>query len=232
MSARPWVTPVLVVGVLATSVVAIGYSIATGEEIATVVLSVPVLMLSAATLWLALPRPARLILIRQDELELDDLIFFLYPLGSAAKAIPRDYLLQLHVAVCNVGDRKAVISAIRLKGFFTEDGTRAALPDAPQVLAGHQWVQRSGWVIAGQGMTHRMEANSVPPPYVLEPDDVVTVRFRTRRGIDWSPQWDLAALRSFCELLEAPIVREALEPRLHRRGGRRGQPRTRLVAPR
>jgi hypothetical protein len=176
MLARLWVPPLLVVGVLAASIIAIVYSASTGEEIATVVLSVPVLVLSAATLWLALPKRARVIVIRQDELELDDLIFFLYPLGSDSQALPVDYLLQLHVAVCNVGDRKAVVSAIRLKGFFAEDGSPSALPDAPSVVAGAQWVQRSGWVIAEQVMERRAEANSVPPPYVLERDDVILTR--------------------------------------------------------
>jgi hypothetical protein len=209
---RTWALPILFVLVVVPSIIAIVYSVVTREEAATVVLSVPVLLISAAALWLALPNPARLIVIRQDEPELDDLLFFLAPLEPGGpEEIPRDYLLQLHVAVCNVGGRKAVVSAIKLKGFFTVEGRPTTLPDAPPVVAGHQRVERSGLVIAERVMERRIEADTIPPPYVLEADDVVTLRFRMRRGIDWSPRWDLAALREFSQRLEAPLVRAWLQ---------------------
>jgi hypothetical protein len=35
------------------------------------------------------------------------------------------------------------------------------------------------------------EAEITFPPLMLEPDEVVTLRFRTRRGIDWSGRWTL-----------------------------------------
>lgn len=154
--------------------------------------------------------------MRQEELELDDLLFFIYPSpGSDEPHIPRDYLLQLHVAVCNVciaalayviatvGDRKAVLSAIKLDGFLNERKETMHLPEATAVIEGRLSLQRSGWTNG----RHHFETITVPPPYVLEPDDVITLRFRIRRGIDWSPRWTLAELQRFSEALDSPIVR-------------------------
>ena len=48
--------------------------------------------------------------MRQHELGYDDLIFY----GSSATEIPRDFLLQMHVAVANMGGRKGVLSRLEL----------------------------------------------------------------------------------------------------------------------
>src|SRR5207248_763784 len=47
---------------------------------------------------------------------------------------------------------------------------------------------------------------AIPPPYVLASDDVIVIRFRARRGIDWSKRWTVETIREFCEPLRRPIV--------------------------
>jgi hypothetical protein len=138
----------LVLFVLLPCVFAIGYVARTGEELLTTVLTVPVLIVAGLTLWQALPKPAQLVLVRQDELKLDDLIFFVVPQPNPAneQQVPRDYLLQLHVAVCNVGDKKAVLSRVRLEGFRSPERDPLRLPDSPTWLDGEQWSQQLGWV--------------------------------------------------------------------------------------
>lgn len=55
------------------------------------------------------------------------------------------------------------------------------------------------------------------PPLTLEADDVVTLRFRCRRGIDWSPRWTLEEIRRLIESLDRPIVRGRVRA-IYRRG--------------
>jgi hypothetical protein len=191
----------LIVVVLAASAFAIVRVASTGEEVATVVLSVPVLAITAATFWLTTPKRAKLVVIRQDELGLDDLVFFIYDEGEWGQ-VPRDYLLQLHVAVCNVGDRKAVLSGLEIRGFAREDRKTVHLPDAPQVIAAHQYHWQSGWV---DGQPHYQSIEH-PPPFVLDAGDVITLRFRCRCAIDWSHS-NPDALRRYCEPLGSPIRR-------------------------
>lgn len=183
---------------------AVGYVASTGKELLTTVLTVPVLFVAGLTLWQALPKPAQLVLVRQDELEIDDLVFYVVPQPNPQneQQVPRDYLLQLHVAVCNIGDKKAVLSRVRLEGFRGAQGEALSLPDAPTWLDGAQWSQHLGWV---NGQMHHQNLWS-PPPYVLDRDDVITIRFRTRRGIDWSEHWTLEELRRIHDTLQRPIT--------------------------
>ena len=45
---------------------------------------------------------------------------------------------------------------------------------------------------------------------MVEPDEVVTLRFRARRGIDWSSRWTLDLLRQAAETLQRPISKAEL----------------------
>lgn len=194
----------LTVFVLLPCAFAIGYAASTGKELLTTVLTIPVLIVAGLTLWQALPKPAQLVLVRQDELSLDDLIFYVVPQPNPQneQRIPRDYLLQLHVAVCNIGDKKAVLSRVRLEGFRGPEAEMLSLPDAPTWLDGAQWSQHLGWV---NGELHHQNVWS-PPPYVLDRDDVITIRFRCRRGIDWSERWTLEELRRVHDALRHPFA--------------------------
>lgn len=196
--------------------IAIGHTIETGQEISTVALSVPILFIAGATLRYTIPKRAQLKVDRLDEAGLTDLIFYIYPKPNpqGQQQIPVDYLFQLHVAVCNVGDRKAVLSRISVDGFKNETGGTIHLPGGPETISGMQWIQQSGWV----NSQHHFQNLNVQPPYVLEADDVIVIRFRSRRGIDWGPQWTLDTLKDFTEPIETPIT-SAFGSFIWRRGG-------------
>jgi hypothetical protein len=184
--------------------------------VASVALSVPILIVAGATLWYTVPRNAQLKVERLYEANLDDLIFYIYPQPAqpGEQQIPRDYLLQLHVAVYNLGDRKGVLSAINIDGFRNDVGETVHLPESPRVISGMQWTSRSGFI---NTQRHFENLNS-PAPYLLEPDDVIVLRFRSRRGVDWRPHWTLAALQDFCVPLRRPLV-SAFGTMVWRRGG-------------
>jgi hypothetical protein len=50
------------------------------------------------------------------------------------------------------------------------------------------------------------EAEITFPPLMLAPDEVVTLRFRARRGIDWSDRWTLDLVRKAELSLQRPII--------------------------
>ena len=174
-------------------------------------LTVPVLAVASATLIVTLPRPARILVQRQDELGLDDLIFMLLPHNQ--QQIPRDYLLQLHVAVINVGGRKAVLSVLQLTQFWDDAGHTIKVPEIPIPLSAQMARQSATYV----GNIPVVSVDLVPGPYVLEPDDVITLRFRSRRGIDWQPAWTLGRIQQFASDLDRPITACTVRA-LYRRG--------------
>lgn len=184
--------------------VALDRAVMSGQEIATVTLSIPILIVAALTLWFTIPKRAKIKVERFSEADLTDLIFYTYPQSDSRVELeqPVDYLLQLHVVISNLGDRKAIVSAIRVEGFRNNKGDVVHLPDASETIGGMRWVQQSGWV------NHQMHFQNIsdPPPYVLDHDDALVIRFRVRRGIDWSSRWNLEALHSFIEPLRDPIV--------------------------
>lgn len=202
MPRRSWLALMVLAG--AASAFGVVRAAATGQEIATVALSIPILSVALLTLRYTVPRPARLTVDRLDEAGLTDLIFYIYPLQDdpeRGEVQPGDYLLQLHVAVANLGDRKAVLSIIRIDGFHNSAGEIVHLPGAPHTIEGARWVQRMGW----RGGQFHHENMSEPGPYVLDPDDVIVMRFRVRPGIDWSDRWTLDSLRAFCDPLSDPL---------------------------
>ncbi|MCC6792065.1 MAG: hypothetical protein IT336_10275 [Thermomicrobiales bacterium] len=66
-----------------------------------------------------------------------------------------------------------------------------------------------------KGQTPNAEKFSIreelPGPFVLAPDDVITIRVRARFGIDWSERWTIDVLREFAAELDRPIVFAELE---------------------
>jgi hypothetical protein len=189
---------------LMASTLATWVAIETEHEAVALITGASILLVSTITLWLALPLPARLVVTDQPEVELDDLIFFLQdaPTGEDAnRRIPRDYLLQLHVAVVNLGDRKGIVAAVVLEQFLDREGKPVALPGAPEHLSAMQWMQRSGYV---NGHRHFENLNQMPP-YVLDSNDAVTLRFRCRRGITWRNP-SLTALREVHDSLARAVV--------------------------
>jgi hypothetical protein len=192
------------VGLVAASVsFAMTWTVTRGTDAAATVLSAAGLVVALITLSFVVPKPAELWVGRQDELGLDDLIFYIYPHPAppGAQQVPRDYLLQLHVAVANIGGRKAVLSSLRLDEFFDAKGQAVCLPELPIPLQAMQVDQRSGWI----NRERHSQLLHVLPPYLLEPDDVITLRFRARQGLDWSDRWGLQELRKFADAISRPI---------------------------
>lgn len=173
----------------------------TASDIPGLAVAALAVVVALITLWYVVPTPAKVIVVRQDELGLEDLIFYLVDLPDGR--VPRDFLLQLHVAVANVGGRKAVVSRVTIDQFFDASGSAVDLPGSTKRHGGMRYVQRSGW----RDGRHYFENEMEPGPWLLAPDDVITLRFRSRRGVDWSPRFGLPELRAMHDALQTPLVR-------------------------
>ncbi len=165
------------------------------------VFNVAVLLITARSLEFAIPSPARLAIARQDELGYDDLIFYVY---DGEPEVPRNINLQLHVAVANVGGRRGVLSALVLDAFLDAHGDTVPLIAEPLFSppSAHMYLVRDWW----QGIQRSDLREQVRPPFTLQPDDVVPLRFRINWGVDWSDRWDLDRLRALSQAIEHPIV--------------------------
>ena len=127
---------------------ALNHTIQTHLEVATVVLTIPILAISLMTLWFSIPKKAKISVTTLDEAEYSDLVFFLDPQTGLADELqlPGEYLFQLKVAISNIGDRKAIVSSIKIKGFKNNEDHIVHLPNATEAIEGVQWIQRSGSV--------------------------------------------------------------------------------------
>ena len=169
-------------------------------------ISLGVLVVALSTLFFSYPRRAKVDISRLDELDTEDLLFFVYPQPNPDNdpQIPRDYLLNLQVVVANVGGRKAVISSVSIEEFKRADGQTTYLPEGVQgAIGGSQWTLQFGFVGPGQRVFQNISSSG---PYVLASDDAIVIKFRQRRGIDWSDRWDLSALRGYSEALRSPFI--------------------------
>lgn len=182
---------------------------------AVVMLTAILLFVTTLTYWLVTPRPAELLVVRPDELGVADLIFSLRPQDGHGQ-VPHDVLLQLHVAVINVGGRKALLSTMHLEGLINANGQTRMLPGFPSELAAQLYTQTAKRRSAS-GMQIEVESETASLPLLIDPEEVVILRFRSRRGIDWSEAWRIAQLREFAEALESPIVSARLRV-AYRRG--------------
>jgi hypothetical protein len=59
---------------------------------------------------------------------------------------PGDFLLQLDVAVANIGGRKALLSSLHLLRFHDDRGEAVGLPEVPLPIAAQRYQQRFRWV--------------------------------------------------------------------------------------
>jgi hypothetical protein len=163
-------------------------------DLGNVLLAGVVLFVAVYQAHVSVPGPAELWVERQYELEQSDLIFYRYadaPGLPEGVEQPADFLLQLDVAVANIGGRKALVSSLSLLRFIDEHGEAVRLPEVPLPIAAQRYHQRFRWV----GRERLREAEITFPPLMLEPDEVGTFRFRARRGIDWSGRWTPDLLR-------------------------------------
>ena len=158
-----------------------------------------IFLVATVTLVVTWPRPARLAAVPLPELEIKDLVFFDSTDDASGDF---SYLLQLNVGVTNSGNRKGILMRMWIDEFTTKDGRSITLPEAKSMIDGAMWSQRSGYV-NGERI---FENYATFPPVALLPDDVIVLRFRTRRGIDWSPKWDLGVLKELRASLASPIA--------------------------
>lgn len=182
-------------------------------------LNVVLLLITALTLHLTIPDPAKLWVINQEELETDDLIFFV--VGDTSEGRPRDYLAQIHVAVANTGGRKAILSHLRLIGFVDSGGGEVELNlgsvEATQYITRTRWTNTHP-VLVDQypNMEKQTFRDVLTGPFVLSPDDVIPLRIRARGVVDWSPQWDLKAVSALAIDLTLPITTAKLKATFRR----------------
>ena len=186
-------------------------------DLANWAISAVVLVTTGLTYLLVLPQPGRLLLVRQDELDLVDLVFYVHE-TTGSRPVPRDYLLDFQVAVCNVGSRTAVLSTLRLTAFLDASGHPVPGLEFPEWLNAEQYVQITRRRTEGR-MQPELYSETRSGPWVLSSDDVITLRFRSRRGIDWGPQWDLTRLQRLATALETEV--SAVRVELAYRCGRR-----------
>ena len=86
-------------------------------------------------------------------------------------------------------------------------------------MAAQLYRQTMSYRISG-GIADRVFTNEIGgPPFTLEPDDVMTLRFRCRRGIDWGANWTLEQITALVDSLERPIARARVKA-VFRRGTR------------
>ncbi|MDQ6947322.1 MAG: hypothetical protein M3256_13895 [Actinomycetota bacterium] len=174
-------------------------------DVAAVDLSLAVLAVAALPLLTSWASPGRLTVERQRELGLDDLVFFSYPdEGAVGGHLPRDVLLQMHVAVMNVGGRTAVLSGLSLEGLLGPGDVSIGTPLLPGLVVAHQYRQWESRLLT-RGVFEIHSETSIPP-FLVEPDAVMTLRLRWRGGIDWSAAWDIDKLRQAAESLSLPIT--------------------------
>lgn len=201
--------------VVAPVMLAVGLALLGYAELAVLVITVPVLVVAVVTLLAVTPRDAEIVVQRQEELGYDDLIFY----GSSPTETPSAFLLQMHVAVANMGGRKGVLSRLDLEELQDERGRAVRPLETPFPMAAQIYRQTMSYRIE-RGLMDRVVNNEIGGlPLTLEPDDVVTLRFRCRRGIDWSPRWTLEEIQRFVESLRRPIVRARIRI-VYRRGTR------------
>jgi hypothetical protein len=181
---------------------------ASGWEISGVALSVAVLLVAASTLWFTYPKPAKLDVDRLSEMDrfTADLLSFLnpWPNPDPPPGDPGAYLLQLRVAVANVGRRKAVLSTIAIEDFTTNTGRTMFLPES---------VQGPLWAPDGSNRLHMTPlagptSKRSPCRDWLCSDPMTLSWSPSVRGdrIDWSDRWDLEQLRSYYDDLIEPFV--------------------------
>jgi len=180
------------------------------SDIGLLALNLVLLLVTATTLELTIPEPAHLTLDSQTELEFNDLLFFVE--GDSSDGQPRDILVQLYVAVGNVGGTTAVVSSVELVALLDGANRPVDLIGLGKVEAA-TYTKVVRWVDAGDvgtGVWKSSERFQVREqdygPYVLAPNDVISVRLRRRLGIDWSAQWDVVQLKAFYDATAHPIT--------------------------
>lgn len=204
---------------------------ATGHgDWANILLALAVLLIAVDTLNATVPKPADLYFEREARPSSPDLIFYLVPTpANGAIQWPRDFLLNLDVAVINVGGRKTVLTSLDLMEFQDAQGRPAKPLTFTFPLSATLIRQRRGFVATGGVGGQHFETTQDMGPFVIEPDDALTLRCRWRGGIDWvQPRWSLNEIHDLATSLDRPITHALLRARFRR--GRSTEEKSELVS--
>jgi hypothetical protein len=196
--------------IAAAVVAALVIAAVTRLDIANFVLTVTVLIVATLTLLAAWIPPARLVIERQPELtHAGDLLFFSYPESSVPGGhVPRDVVLQMYVAVANVGGRKALLLGISVEEYLNADGKPVSSELLPVPVLASEYRQWESRDLLARSL--HIESETRMPPFVLAPDEVLSLRLRRKWGVNWSPAWDLARLRHVAESLAIAVTHARL----------------------
>src|SRR5258708_31054103 len=200
------------------AVTAILFAAAGHGDWANIVLALAVILVAVDPLTATSPKPADLDLEPEGRPSSPDLIFYLVPTpANGGIQGPRDFLLNLDVAVINVGGRKTVLTSLDLIEFQDRQGRRVQPLTFTFPLSGTLIRQRRGFVATGGVGGQHFETTQDLGPFVIEPDDALTLRCRWRGGIDWvQPRWSLTEIRDLAASLDRPIARALLRAKFKR----------------
>jgi hypothetical protein len=112
-----------------------------------------------------------------------------------------------------------VLSALRFDRILDASGANIRIPEFSLPVEAQRVTQGGGWRIEDNVMHHHNYLEYIPGPYLLEPDDVMTMRLRARPHIDWSAKWTLAKLKKLADALSEPIAGVGVTA-IYRRGDR------------
>lgn len=162
-----------------------------------VVTSGAVLTLAATTLTLSRPKPAHFSVGHDSQPGRPDLTFG--GVDQNGQTIPTGYHLQHHVVVTNDGNKRGAIVRLELTAFERDDGELVNIPWLPLRVQGHLFQQQMEYQGGGVIMHNR----ETPPPYNLEPQDTIVLRFYEKRTTRLADNDRVTAL---CNALQRPIV--------------------------
>ncbi len=91
------------------------------------------------------------------------------------------------------------------EALLDRDGVEIRIPEFALPVLAQRVRQGGGWRITDNVMNKHSFLEYIPEPYVLEPDDVITMRLRARPGIDWSERWTLDKFNELATGLKRPI---------------------------
>ncbi len=197
-----------------------GLLLADRQDLANVLLAIAVLAVAIVTLLVTVPAPARLHFEKEDRPQSpDDLVFYLWSNPSAPGVQwPRDFTLNLDIVVINVGGRKTVLSHLGLIEFLGATDQKIVPHTLPMPLYATLIRQRRGFVSTGGIGGLHFQTDQEPGPWVIGPDEAITLRLRWRGGINWSaPRWNLEETGRLAASLEHAITKARIEG-IYRRG--------------
>ncbi len=99
-----------------------------------------------------------------------------------------------------------MLSALRLDALLDIHGKEFQIPEFSLPVPAQRVRQGGGWRIEDSVFHRHSYLEFIPGPFMLEPDDVITMRLRARPGIDWSAKWTVARIGQLALSLQNPIV--------------------------